>query len=103
MSEARKTDARLESIWRKQRDEREYWTNEWLDGCGCENISVHHINGQEIQWTLIFDLDGKDAVLIETDSTAATAEESHKYAMLDSKIVEKLAKLYAMNPMNQAD
>jgi len=98
---ARKNDARLESIWDRQRQEFHYWIDEWLDGCGCKNVSIHAFDQCERQSLLIFDMDGKDAILLETDTTAENADESHKYMILDAKIVAKLARLHALPATDQ--
>ncbi len=99
---ARNNDARLESIWDRRRQELKYWIDEWLNGCGCKNVSIHTFDQWELQSVLIFDMDGKDAILLETDTTAENADTSHKCMILDAVIVAKLASLHAL-PLTDQD
>jgi hypothetical protein len=77
-----------------QREETEYWLAEWMDGCESRNVSIHRMQHTGMEHTIIFDMDDKTAVLIETDTTARTAEESHKYMMIEERVLEKLASLF---------
>jgi hypothetical protein len=89
-------DARLNSIWAKQREETEYWLREWLDGCEAKNVSIHRTLLTGMEHTIIYDMDDKTAILIETDTAAPTAEESHKYMMIEEQVLEKLAGLFGL-------
>lgn len=88
---------RLDTIWKRQKEETDYWIAEWLDGCQSKNISVHRMEDSGIEHTIVFDLDDGSAVLIQTDTTVKDPDDSHKYTMLESKVLEKLSTLLAVS------
>jgi hypothetical protein len=90
-------DKRIDSIWKKQEEELWYWIKEHLGELEAKNISVHKIDrGGGGFSTIIYDIDDKSAVLIQTDTTAPTAKESHEYMMIEPKVLEKLAALFGL-------
>lgn len=95
MSTTIEDDKRIDSIWEKQMEELVYWLREHLGPLEAKNVSIHEIDrGGGVYSTIIFDMDEKSAVLIQTDTTAPTAEESHDHMMIEPKVLEKLAGIF---------
>jgi len=86
-----------DSIRKRQRAETEYWLAEWMDGCEARNVSIHRLHCAWMEYTIVFNMDDKASVLIETNLSATTAGESHKYMMLGERVLEKLAALFHLS------
>ena len=88
-------DKRVDAIWEKQTDEMCYWLKEFTGGLCAKNVSLHEVEiGGGEYFTIIYDLDDHCAVLIRTDTTAMTAEDSHQYMMIDEEVIAKLASIF---------
>lgn len=84
----------VEAIWKKQKEELFYWICEHLDGLEARNVSIHEIEMSDGRYShIIYDIDDKAAVLIETDTTASNVKESHKYMMIEPSVLSKLVSL----------
>lgn len=92
-------EQRIESIWKHHEQEITYWLREHFGPLESKNVSIHEIDrGCGGFSTIIFDMDDKSAVLIQTDTTAMTAEDSHDYMMIEPKVLAKLASLVNPKP-----
>jgi hypothetical protein len=84
-------EIRIDSIWRKRDEELDYWLREHLGPLEAKDLSIHEIDrGGGGFSTIIYDIEGQSAVLINTDTTATTPEDSHCYVMIEPKVLMKL-------------
>jgi hypothetical protein len=92
-------EQRIESIWKHHEHEMTYWLREHFGPLEAKNVSIHEIErGGGAFSTIIFDMDEKSAVLIQTDTTAMTPKDSHEYMMIEPIILAKLASLINPKP-----
>lgn len=89
----------LNTIYLIQKIQRNYWVDFYLNDMGSKNVSVHNAGEFDgIESTIIYDEDNQEAVVIETDTTAKTVNQSHKYMSLETEVIAKLAALYKATP-----